>query len=113
MLVDTPKPDKSRYALTSDGKIDYEVYKGLTASVEETGLIVDVRIVDTRRRYGHLDFLVVPVSGSGERWTEFKNVTLHEDPVAKASGLPTHVVAPAVTVATSPYGTTHWSEQKL
>jgi len=106
MLVDTPKPDKSRYALTSDGKIDYEIYKGLTASVEETGLVVDVRIVDTRRRYGHLDFLVVPVSGSGERWTEFKNVTLHSDPVA---GLPAAHIADtyAKTFAT------HWSEQKL
>ena len=106
MLVDTPKPDKSRYALTSDGKIDYEIYKGLTASVEETGLVVDVRIVDTRRRYGHLDFLVVPVSGSGERWTEFKNVTLHNDPIA---GLP----AAHITDTYAKTFVTHWSEQKL
>mgnify|MGYP006270160857 CR=1 FL=1 len=103
-LVDTPKPDKSKYALTPDGKIDYEVYKGLTGTIEETGLFVDVRIVDTRRRYGHLDFLCVPVSGHGERWTEFKNVSLHEDPAAGP--------APSASVPTWVSTVTHWSETK-
>jgi hypothetical protein len=82
-LVDTPKPDKSRYALAPDGKIDYEAYKGLDGTVEDNGLIVDVRVVDARRRYGHLDLLVVPKSGSGERWTERKNIVLHKDPALR------------------------------
>lgn len=84
-LVDTPKPDKSRYALTPDGKINYEAYKGLDGTVEDNGLIVDVRVVDARRRYGHLDLLVVPKSGSGERWTERKNIVLHKDPAVPMS----------------------------
>ena len=103
-LVDTPKTDKTKYALAPDGKIDYEIYKGLTGTIEETGLFVDVRILDTRRRYGHLDFLCVPISGHGERWTEFKNVTLHDDP---AAGPPTHI---ADTYAKK--FVTHWSETK-
>jgi hypothetical protein len=103
-LVDTPKPDKSKYALAPDGKIDYEVYKGLTGTIEESGLFVNVRIIDTRNRYGHLDFLCVPVAGHGERWAEFKNVLLHADPVA----------GPAVTAPVSSWhkAVTHWSETK-
>lgn len=79
-LVDTPKPDKSRYALTPDGKINYEAYKGLDGTIHENGLNIEVRVVDARRRYGHLDLLVVPKAGSGERWTERKNIVLYEDP---------------------------------
>ena len=84
-LVDTPKPDKSRYALTPDGKIDYEAYKGLDGAIEENGLTIDVRVVDARRRYGHLDLLVVPKSGSGERWIERKNIILLQDPAVPMS----------------------------
>lgn len=84
-LVDTPKPDKSRYALTPEGKINYEAYKGLDGTIEENGLTIDVRVVDARRRYGHLDLLVVPKSGSGERWTERKNIVLMNDPAVAAA----------------------------
>jgi hypothetical protein len=84
-LVDTPKPDKSRYALTPDGKIDYEAYKGLDGTIEENGLTIDVFVVNSRRRYGHLDLLVVPKSGSGERWTERKNIVLHSDPALRVA----------------------------
>ena len=43
-------------------------------------MTVNVKIVDARRRFGHLDLLVVPVSGSGEVWVERKNIEIFNDP---------------------------------
>jgi len=83
-ITETAKTDKSKYALLPDGRINYEAYKGLDGAIEENGLTVDVRIVDARRRYGHLDLLVVPKAGSGERWMERKNVALNNDPASPA-----------------------------
>jgi len=85
MLVDTAKTDKSKYALLPDGRINYEAYKGLSGAITENGLTVNVHIVDARRRYGHLDLLVVPKDGSGERWMERKNVALDNDPASPVS----------------------------
>ena len=34
------------------------------------GLTVGVKITDVRVRFGHLDLLVKPLNGSGERWVE-------------------------------------------
>jgi hypothetical protein len=36
----------------------------------------EVRVIGARVRFGHLDFLVAPVSGSGERWIEAHRVDL-------------------------------------
>jgi hypothetical protein len=86
-LVDTHKPDPSRYARTADGKIDYAAYVGLTGSVTENGMTFDVRVKESRRRFGHLDLLCTPIAGTGERWVEYKNITLHRDPAVN-TGLP-------------------------
>lgn len=68
------------YARTERGTIDYEAYKGLNAQIAINKLTVNVKIVDARRRFGHLDLLVVPVSGSGEVWVERKNIEIFNDP---------------------------------
>lgn len=86
-LVDTHKPDPSKYARTPEGKIDFQAYKGLSGAVTENGMNFDVRVVDARTRFGHLDLLCVPVSGSGQRWVEYKNITLRHDPATASAGL--------------------------
>lgn len=79
-IEDTLKP--LVYARTERGTIDYEAYKGLDAQIVVNKLTVNVKIVDARRRFGHLDLLVVPVSGSGEVWVERKNIEIFNDPAA-------------------------------
>jgi hypothetical protein len=79
-LVDTPTPDPDRFARTADGKIDFEAYKGLNATYRTGELDFMVTILDSRQRFGHLDLLITPEYGAGERWTEFKNLVLHDDP---------------------------------
>lgn len=73
------------YARTERGTIDYEAYKGLDAQIVINKLQINVKIIDARRRFGHLDLLVVPSSGSGEVWVERKNIHILNDP-AKTSG---------------------------
>ena len=35
-----------------------------------------VRIVDTRQRYGQMDYLIVPVSGRGQKWVAHHKVRI-------------------------------------
>jgi len=79
-LVDTEVPDRSRFARTSDGKIDFDAYEGLRATTEYGPLIIEVQIIGARQRYGHLDLLVTPIAGNGERWIERKNLVIIDDP---------------------------------
>ena len=79
-LVDTEVPDRSRFARTSDGKIDFDAYEGLRATTEYGPLVIEVQIIGARQRYGHLDLLVTPVAGNGERWIERKNLAIIDDP---------------------------------
>ena len=41
-----------------------------------SGLKYEVTIVDSRIRWGSVDYLVTPVSGSGERWVSASSVGL-------------------------------------
>lgn len=61
-----------------NGRPDFDWYKGKRGSVDVEGLLVDVHVTDARTRYGHLDLLVEPVAGTGERWLEHHNVSLGE-----------------------------------
>jgi hypothetical protein len=95
-LVNTADPKTGivtpiNYARTSDGKIDLDAYKGKYGQVVENNLTIDVKIVDARRRYGHLDLKVTPLSGSGQVWVERKNIEIHDDPATtnKKSSLST------------------------
>jgi len=76
-----------KYARTPDGKIDYKAYCGLTGSIKANGLTVNVRIVDARRRYGHLDLQVTPIDGADTVWVERKNIVINEDPANSVTPL--------------------------
>lgn len=51
-------------------------YHGQVASVDLNGLTVDVQVRDVRFRYGHIDVLVTPLSGSGDKWILADRITL-------------------------------------
>lgn len=66
-------------ALTS---AELRAFEGRTGTVDLGGLVVEIRCLDARNRYGHLDILVTPISGSGEIWMEYApiaNVKLHPE----------------------------------
>jgi hypothetical protein len=113
-LVDTETPNPNRFARTPDGAIDFDAYAGLKASYRVESLNVEVMVLEARQRFGHLDLLITPIAGSGERWTEYKNIVLHNDPAIK---VPVLAESPAPRVAMDknavvhyvPTGT-HWTE---
>jgi hypothetical protein len=80
------------YARTPAGTIDYEAYEGLDAKIIVNKLEINVKIIKARKRFGHLDLLVIPTSGTGEVWVERKNIKINNDPALKAK--------PAVEVST-------------
>jgi len=100
-LVDTETPNPDRFARTADGKIDFDAYRGLFATYRTAELDFEVTILDSRQRYGHLDLLITPESGAGERWTEFKNLTIHNDPAGIVAA-PVAVVVPSPEIEAEP-----------
>lgn len=80
MPVDTAVPDRSKVALTEEGKVDFAAYRGLLGQIQYGELTVDVNIEDARLRFGHLDLLVTPACGHGYRWVELKNIDITNDP---------------------------------
>ncbi len=128
-LIDTETPNPSRFARTSDGKIDFDAYIGLDAIYHVDDLQFNMTVKSSRQRFGHLDLLVTPVEGAGERWVELKNLVLPNDPAKSAPVAPVHtevieeiahvepepvVTTPVVaTPAPTPVpstGGTHWTE---
>ena len=112
-LVDTETPNPNRFARTPDGAIDFDAYRGHKGSYRVESLDVEILVLEARQRFGHLDLLITPIAGNGERWTELKNITLHDDPAVK---VPVLAESPAPLVATdenvvryAPTGT-HWTE---
>jgi len=97
-LVDTERPNPDRFARTPAGKIDFEAYRGLTATYRTGELDFEVTIIESRQRFGHLDLLITPQAGSGQRWTEFKNMSIHQDP---ANSLPPTKLASAIAAASA------------
>jgi len=55
---------------------DLETYKHKQGTIDVGGLIVAIKVIDARFRYGHIDLKVVPLSGRGERWMESGKVSL-------------------------------------
>ena len=84
MLVNTAKSDgiitPIKYARTKDGKIDLSAYRGKKGKIEENNLTINVKILESRVRYGHLDLKVTPLNGEGEVWVERKNILIEKDP---------------------------------
>jgi hypothetical protein len=42
-------------------------------------LTINVHIVDARVRFGHIDLLIEPITGSGKKWVEKHRVTTVTD----------------------------------
>ena len=116
-LVDTETPNPNRFARTPDGAIDFDAYRGHKGSYNVESLDVEVLVLEARQRFGHLDLLITPVAGNGERWTELKNITLHDDPAMRTRLPATNIaveegqITAVITTPTStlPSGT-HWTE---
>lgn len=89
MLVNTAKSDgiitPIKYARTKDGKIDLDAYKNKKGQIKENNLTINVKILDSRVRYGHLDLKVTPLNGEGEVWVERKNILIENDPAMTKS----------------------------
>jgi len=84
MLVNTANTDgiitPISYARTKDGKINLPAYKNKKGKIKENNLTINVKILDSRVRYGHLDLKVTPLNGEGEVWVERKNILIDNDP---------------------------------
>lgn len=57
---------------------DLTTYNDRIGHIMLDTLAFRVRIVRARTRYGHLDFLVTPLDGDGERWVEQHRIILDE-----------------------------------
>ncbi len=55
---------------------DLKGFIGRHGQIELGSLTVDVSIRNARHRYGHVDLLISPNSGSGEQWVEGRRVKL-------------------------------------
>jgi hypothetical protein len=53
------------------------MYPGRTGVLEIEGFAINIRIKDARKRFGHLDFLVTPTGGLGERWIQSNRIKIH------------------------------------
>lgn len=51
-------------------KHEVEQFVGQKGTVTLQGLIINIRILDVKRSYGRTRYLVTPLSGIGEIWTE-------------------------------------------
>jgi hypothetical protein len=54
--------------------IDLSTYRNQTGTVSMYGLTVNVSVKDARIRFGHLDLLITPVNGAGEKWMEARRI---------------------------------------
>lgn len=53
------------------------LYSGKLGTMEASeGLRVRVGVMDAKKAFGHLRFLVTPINGSGEKWVAAERVTL-------------------------------------
>ena len=56
-------------------KVNPKSLIGKTGLMTLDDLTVGVNITDARVRFGHIDLLVEPINGSGEKWVEKHPVT--------------------------------------
>ena len=64
------------YSKETTTKPDLDAYRDKIGMITVDDLLVEVKITDARLRFGHLDLLVTPVSGSGERWVEKHRISV-------------------------------------
>jgi len=48
--------------------------------IEEKGLKIEVKVIKEKTDFGHRQFLVIPVAGSGERWINEESLLNSVDP---------------------------------
>ena len=51
-------------------------FVGQTGRIDLNGLSIQVKVQDARLRFGHIDLLLTPEAGDGQRWVEAKGVRL-------------------------------------
>lgn len=56
--------------------IDLTSYNNKQATIHINNLAIGVTIKSARLRYGHLDLLVTPIAGTGEKWMESSGVKI-------------------------------------
>lgn len=56
--------------------IDLETYKNVPGRIFINDLAIGVTIKQARLRFGHLDLLVTPLNGEGEKWMESHRVSV-------------------------------------
>jgi hypothetical protein len=56
--------------------IDLDAYKDVPGRIYLNNLAIGVTIKQARLRFGHLDLLVTPVDGEGEKWMESHRVSV-------------------------------------
>ena len=61
--------------MTSQNELAQAISKRGLLRVSGTELKFEVTILDTRNRYGHIDYLCQPISGEGEQWHQSDSVT--------------------------------------
>lgn len=55
---------------------ELDSFEGKVGVMEVDELRFDVRITAARIRFGHLDFRITPVDGSGAKWVESHRISL-------------------------------------
>ena len=66
---------------------DLDSFPGRTGTFEFDGLSFGVKIVKARLRFGHLDLLIAPTVGNGERWVEQHRVVLDDNVIRNVIGV--------------------------
>ena len=61
--------------MTSQNKLGGAIGRRGMLRVSGTELKFAVLILDTRNRYGHIDYLCQPISGEGTQWHQSDSVT--------------------------------------
>jgi hypothetical protein len=56
--------------------VDLTVYSNRRGFINVNTLSIGVEIKQARVRYGHIDLLVTPINGNGEKWMEIHKVEL-------------------------------------
>ncbi len=62
--------------IQKDGITEGLANRGKLGMVKLDDLIFGVTIKDARFRFGHLDYLIEPLNGSGEQWVENHRVEI-------------------------------------
>lgn len=67
-----PKPATPIYTKEELKSLQY--LKGKKGEIEFETMSIVVKILDIRRRFGHVDALVTPETGKGEKWMALHKV---------------------------------------